>query len=203
MRKRLFLLLFLVALIAPMGCHAQVKLGLKGGFNLTRLDMNEEIIDSKNRNGFYFGPTLKVTLPICVGFDVSALYDRREMKVGDESKKIKQEMVTVPLNVRLNLGNERQIAGVVYAGPQIAFNIGDRHKVVDEAREWKFKESNFSLNFGAGVMLGGVFQATINYNLALGKTAEVNNGVVSDALHQLENIEAKTNAWQLGLAVYF
>ena len=56
---------------------------------------------------------------------------------------------------------------------------------------------------GAGVMLGGVLQATINYNLALGKTAEVNNGVVSDALHQLENIEAKTNAWQLGLAVYF
>ena len=43
----------------------------------------------------------------------------------------------------------------------------------------------------------------INYNLALGKTAEVNNGVVSDALHELENIEAKTNAWQLGLAVYF
>jgi hypothetical protein len=52
-------------------------------------------------------------------------------------------------------------------------------------------------------MLGGVLQATVNYNLALGKTAEVNNGVVTDALHKLENIEAKTNAWQLGLAVFF
>ena len=50
MRKCLFLLLVLAGLIAPtVGC-AQVKLGLKGGFNLTRLDMNEEIIDSKNRN---------------------------------------------------------------------------------------------------------------------------------------------------------
>ena len=203
MRKCLFLLLVLAGLITPMVGHAQVKLGLKGGFNLTRLDMNEEIIDSKNRNGFYFGPTLKVTLPLLVGFDVSALYDRREMRVGDAAEKVKQEMVTVPLNVRLNLGNERQIAGVIYAGPQIAFNIGDRHKVVDEAREWKFKDSNFSLNFGAGVMLGGVLQATVNYNLALGKTAEVNNGVVTDALHKLENIEAKTNAWQLGLAVFF
>ena len=51
MRKCLFLLLVLAGLIAPtVGC-AQVKLGLKGGFNLTRLDMNEEIIDSKDAAG--------------------------------------------------------------------------------------------------------------------------------------------------------
>jgi len=203
MRKHLFLSIVLLGLLSASPCFAQVKLGVKGGFNMTELKLNEEIIDSKNRNGFFFGPTLKITLPILLGFDVAALYDRREMEVGDELTKVKQESVAIPVNVRLNLGKESSFGAFIFAGPQFEFNIGDRHKVLDEAREWEFKKSTLSANFGVGVMVGGTLQVTANYNVALGKTADVNDKVIEDSFEQLRKHDAKTNAWQLALAVYF
>jgi hypothetical protein len=194
----------ILGLLAASPCEAQVKLGIKGGFNMTELELTEEVIDSKNRNGFFFGPTLKISLPFLLGFDVSALYDRREMEVGDDLVKVKQEMVTLPVNVRINLGSEHTLGVFAYAGPQFAFNIGDRHKAIDEAREWKFEQSTLSANFGAGVLVGGTLEVSANYNMSLGKTADITREVVKDAFNtEWEKHKARTNAWQLAVAIYF
>ena len=58
-----------------------VKFGVKGGLNLTKMDMDHGL-DTKNRTGFFFGPTMIIDLPLTgLDIDASALYDYRESKV--------------------------------------------------------------------------------------------------------------------------
>ncbi len=203
MRRFYYALAFIMGLLSVTPCAAKVKFGVKGGFNMNEINLSEEIIDSKNRNGFFVGPTFKISTPLFLGFDIAALYDRRDMELGEQSTKMKQEMVAVPVNLRINLGSERTLGAFVYAGPQVAFLINDRKEVIDEAKEWEFKQSNFSANFGVGVLVGGTLQISANYNVALGKTADLTDSAVSDAFDGLKKHDAKTNAWQLSMAVYF
>ena len=203
MRRYVLILVLLVAACIPANMQAQVKLGVKGGLNLTDLSLNEEIIDSKNRNGFYFGPTLTVDLPLLLGFDISALYDKRDMELGESETLVKQQMIAFPVNIKIRIGNNRTFEAFAFAGPQFNFSIGDRTKLLDEAKEWKLRHSSFNANFGLGITLFGNVQITGNYNMAMGETANVNENTFNDSLDELKKHDAKTNAWQIGMTVFF
>lgn len=72
--------------MASITASAQIKLGVKGGLNVTSMSMNSEVFDASNRTGFFIGPTLKFTLPIVgLGVDVAALYDQRDAKIKQET----------------------------------------------------------------------------------------------------------------------
>jgi len=91
----------------------------------------------------------------------------------------------------------------LFAGPQFGFNVGGKAKdLVSDAAKWTLKSSNFSANVGLGAMILGHLQAKINYNIALGKTGEIE--VKDAATAAWKTITgAKANAWQLSLAYYF
>lgn len=94
----------------------------------------------------------------------------------------------------------------IFAGPQFGFNIGDKNKTwtdyKNNACEWTLKSSTVSANVGLGVMLLKHLQFTANYNIALGKTGEVD--VKSAAESTWKTVTgAKANAWQIALAYYF
>ena len=85
-----------------------------------------------------------------------------------------------------------------YAGPQFGFNVGDKNQNIDGKRiDWHFKNSNLSINAGAGVMLLNHLQVSVNYNIACGKTGEATVDNTIDA------IKARNHAWQVGAAYYF
>ena len=44
--------------------NAGINFGVKGGLNVTSMSLNSEVFDASNRAGFFFGPTVKFTLPI-------------------------------------------------------------------------------------------------------------------------------------------
>ena len=201
------LLAMIVTMTAANNASAQIKFGLKGGVNVTDMSLNSSVFDASNRTGFFVGPTIKVQLPLVgLGIDASALYDQREakIKVGDATTKetLRSQAINVPINLRYGWGLSSMANIFLFAGPQFGFNVGDKDQKITESSTWSVKNSNFSLNFGAGVTLLSHLQLTANYNVVCGKTSDA---TIKEGLEQLTNkeVRSRANAWQIALAYYF
>ena len=194
----LLMLLFLFPAIA----QAQLQLGVRGGYNLTKLSLTTNDIKT-NRDGFFIGPAVCFTLPVLgLGFDAAALYDQRDARIGDDPvTDIKQKSVNFPFHLRYDFAPDSPFSLFVFAGPQFSFNLNDEKKPIDSAREWRFKKSTMSVNLGAGAAFFRNFQLSVNYNIVCGETATINS--VRDVSDSVKDHKAKTHAWQLALTVFF
>ena len=215
MKKVLTLIVIAVAIVMP--SKAQVSFGVKGGLNLTNMTIDKNNLEDlfKNKAGFFAGVTVKVGLPLVPGlaFDGAALYDQREGDIevytgfSDNSKsteKLKAQSIQSPINVRYEIGLGESANVFIFAGPQFGFNIGDKvNKLWDDAAEWTLKSSNVSANVGLGFTVMSHLQLTANYNIALGKTGEVDFKTGSTAAWDTVTGKAKANSWQIALAYYF
>ena len=200
--KRIITLVVLVAAMT-MTVQAQgVKFGVKGGLNLTKMTFSKDVYSSDNQAGFYVGPTLKISLPLGFGVDVAALYDQRSAKVETEGltgiqgagdEKIKQKSIQIPVNARYNIGLGSEAGIYLAVGPQFGFPVGD--KVYNtKVGEYRLKDANLSINFGAGIYLLEHLEIGFTYNLAAGKSGEFTG---------YSDIDTHNNAWQIGAAIYF
>lgn len=201
------LLVMIVTMTAANNASAQIKFGLKGGVNVTDMSLNSSVFDASNRTGFFVGPTIKVQLPLVgLGIDASALYDQREakIKVGNTTTKetLRSQAINIPINLRYGWGLSSMANIFLFSGPQFGFNVGDKDQKITESSTWSVKNSNFSLNFGAGVTLLSHLQLTANYNVVCGKTSDA---TITEGLEQLTNkeVRSRANAWQIALAYYF
>ena len=205
MKKVLTLIVMAVAMSLP--SQAQIKFGLQAGLNLTNISdfsLNAEGVQDavKNKAGFFVGPTVKFTLPIVgLGVDASALYDQREGKINDET--IKSQSIQIPINVRYGFGIGSIAEIFAFAGPQFGFNVGSKTKeLIKDTANWTLKSSNLSANVGIGATFISHIQLKVNYNIALGKTGEVE--VKDAATSAWKTITgAKANAWQISVAYLF
>ena len=203
MKKIFTLILVAVATMVAVPASAQVQFGLKGGLNVTNMSLNDDILKTENRAGFFIGPTVKFTLPIVgLGVDASALYDQREGEVveGNNKETLKAQSIQIPINLRYGIGLGSVAEVFAFAGPQFGFNIGSNKKFEDIKQEWTLKSSNLSANVGLGLTVLSKLQAKINYNFALGKTGEV---TPLEGAKQVFNGSAKINTWQMSLAYFF
>ena len=201
--RKISVLLFFASMMMAMPSQAQlVKFGVKGGLNLTKMDMDNGV-DTKNRTGFFIGPTMIIDLPLTgLDIDASALYDYRasKLEVYDEynaTETLKQQQIAIPVNVRYGFGIGDVARVFAFAGPQFGFVI-DKEQSIKQVADWKLKTSNFSVNVGVGAMVLKHLQATVNYNIACGKTGEI---TLRDTGHAIS--KGKSNSWQLGLAYIF
>ena len=190
--------------------NAQIKFGLKGGLNVTSMSFSEDVFDASNKTGFFVGPMVKVTVPIVgLSFDAAALYDQKEasVKASVENetttnltrKNIKQQSINIPVNVRYGFGLSSLANAFVFAGPQWGINVGDKDFDWGNTASYSLKKSNFSVNVGAGVTLLSHLQISANYNIACGKTAEVN--LLSGTKKALD--KSNNNSWQIALGYWF
>lgn len=198
--RKISVLLFFASMMMAMPSQAQlVKFGVKGGLNLTKMDMDHGL-DTKNKTGFFIGPTMIIDLPLTgLDVDASALYDYRESKVEayGVSENLKQQQIAIPVNVRYGFGIGDVARVFAFAGPQFGFVI-DKEQSIKQVADWKLKTSNFSVNVGVGAMVLKHLQATVNYNIACGKTGEITLRDTGRAISK-----GKSNSWQLGLAYIF
>jgi hypothetical protein len=214
MKKVLTLIVMAVAIVMP--SKAQVSFGVKGGLNFTNMSFDKGSIDDilKNKTGFFAGLTVRVSLPVPgLAIDGSALYDQREGDVevytgfsdNDKStEKLKSQSIQIPINLRYEIGLGESANVFIFAGPQVGFNIGDKTKDLwNDAAEWRLKTSNFSANVGLGFTIMSHLQLTANYNIALGKTGEVDFKSAVDKTWDTVKGDAKANSWQIALAYYF
>jgi opacity protein-like surface antigen len=189
--KKILTLVVLFAVVTMTAQAQGVKFGVKGGLNITKMTFSEDVYKSDNQTGFYIGPTVKISLPLGFGVDIAALYDQRSAKVEDTD--IKQKSLNIPVNARYNIGLGNKAGIYLTAGPQFGFPVSD--KVYDtEVGEYRLKDANLSINFGAGLTLLGHLEIGFTYNLAAGKSGEFTG---------YDDVDTHNNAWQIGAAFYF
>ena len=194
----------LVVLAAAMSLTAQaqgIKFGVKGGLNITKVTFSKDIVSSDNKTGFFVGPSLKLSLPMGFGADIAALYDERSADVtgynpessGTGNETIKQKSIQIPVNFRYNIGLGSTAAVYLAVGPQFGFPVAD--KVYDtKFGEYRLKNANLSINFGAGLTLMNHLEIGLTYNLAAGKSGEFKDW---------NDVDTHNNAWQISAAYFF
>jgi hypothetical protein len=188
--------------------EAQVRFGLKGGFELTEMNFSASDLREANRVGFYAGPAVKFTLPVVgLNIDASLLYSQRDLKVDGE--KILQKSLLLGGDLRYSVGLGDALSIFVNAGPQLSLNVGDDvfYWRDDEQNNHQYALQNtmISFNLGLGVTFLNHFEAGIYYNIPAGKTADFTWDKIGETLKDTSwnRAKSKTNAWHVAVAYYF
>lgn len=211
MKKLVVVLMMALLMISP--ANAQVRLGIKGGMNLSKLTFDKDVVSSNNRAGFFVGPIFYVDLPFLpgFGFDLAAIYDRKGTTmtaVIDEQKYEKKgyvQFLDVPIDVNYKISFTRGFAIYGSTGPQFSFNLkqDDFKTIVDQRASYKIKDSNFSWNVGFGMEIIRHFRLGYNYNIALGDWAEVKEDLTETVYQGLKNDKMKGSSHQVYLVYIF
>ena len=185
---------------------------MKGGVDILELSFKDDVFNATNRLGWYIGPTMKIPMPLPgMSVDLSALYNQREAKIdvyydlnGEtrQMEPLKTKQVLVPLNLAytVQLGTTLNVFG--FAGPQLGFILGDKEQNLTQDGEaiWRLKDSNFSVNVGAGFTIGRL-QISANYNVGVGKTGDVTWKDATQAV--VDGWKGRYNSWQLSATLFF
>lgn len=211
MKKLVVVLMMALLMVSP--ANAQVRLGIKGGMNLSKLTFDKDVVSSENRAGFFVGPIFYVDLPFLpgFGFDLAAIYDRKGTTmtaVIDNQKYEKKgyvQFLDVPIDINYKISFTRGFAIYGSTGPQFSFNLkqGDFKTIVDQRANYKIKDSNFSWNVGFGMEIIRHFRLGYNYNIALGDWAEVKEDLTETVYQGLKNDKMKGSSHQVYLVYIF
>ena len=175
--------------------------GVKGGFEMSELQLNCVDIVADNSTGYFIGPVLNVNLPIAgLGANIAGLYGQHETEINGEM--LKQQSLDIPVNLRLSM--KFCVASLfVEAGPQLGFALGDRAlSFYDNSLgdvNWNEDVADLSFNFGAGLTLLH-FQVCLTYNTPLGHTGDFK---WSNAITSVTHSSSKVSHWQLSAALFF
>jgi hypothetical protein len=191
MKKLFSTLMVMACLVLAIPAQAQIKFGVKGGLNISKMYISKDVMKSDNRSGFFIGPTAEFTLPLLgLGVDVSALYNQYGAKAEGETAT--RKTIEIPVNLNWTIGFSSIIGGYLAVGPQFGFNVGDRW--FDNVCE--FKKNTTSFNVGAGLKLLGHLKVGANYNFALKDNGEIH-------MDGGKPIGFKHNTWQISAAYLF
>lgn len=193
MKKVLSTLALMACLMMAMPAQAQLKFGLKGGLNISKVTFSASDINSDNRTGFFIGPMAEFTIPVIgVGIDAAALYTQSGAKMKYENESLDKTLKTIeiPVNLKYNFGLGSMAGVYVAAGPQFGFNVGSGH-----FGGYDMKDCNTTFNVGAGVKLISHLQIGVNYNFSINKVAKYEE--------EGKKYDMKKNTWQVSLAYLF
>jgi len=198
--KRILSILFFCVAFSCLPAQAQVKVGVKGGVNVSQLKLNEGLFEGSNRAGFFVGPTLELDLPLNVfTVDFAILYDNYmvSMRQGDRSLSETLQYIDVPVNVSMSFGVESLVKFYISTGPQLSFNCAKIHILEGN---YSLDNTMLSWNLGVGVRLFKNYHVSYTYNVGIGYTAELTNrySATSDMSERLYNPTHK-----IGLTYFF
>lgn len=202
MKKVVSLLVVVMFMLITLPVQAQIKLGIKGGLNISTVHFNSDVIDADNVTGFHVGPMLEANLPIMgLGLETAILYSQKGLEtksVGGEKTSMKTDYIDIPASLKWKLG--LPIMKLYFlAGPYIGFRVGG-DKIWDLPGSFanQIKAKNFSagLNFGAGVELIKHLQVGLNYGLGLTDNYKI------DEVDRSESA-GKNRGWTITAAILF
>lgn len=204
MKKLKVLFVAVMALCCALPASAQLKFGVEGGLNASKVSVDH--FNAKNRTGWFIGPKVQFSVPVVgLAIDGALLYSQKYLQVDSqnelgETATIKQDMpcLDLPINFKYNIGFSSLIGVYVSTGPQYSWNLGKKSLYSDDEQYGSLEASSFSWNVGVGVNALKVLQVGVTYNIALGKTGEVENLYDAATTAKLKN-----NTWQVRLACMF
>lgn len=183
MKRIINVLLVAVCIAMAMPAQAQLKWGVKGGLNVSKVTFDSDLLKSDNMAGFFIGPMAEFTIPVVgLGVDGSLLFSQKGVKADSDASK--QYGFDIPVNLKYNIGLGSLFVDI------------SKDKSVANIAEAKKKRAQVGINVGAGVKLLGHLQIGANYNIPLGDSFSLE--AVGHALGG-----AKTKTWQVSAAYIF
>lgn len=175
MRKYVYksvIALSLFLLIGISSASAQIKFGLKAGFDVSENKINKDILNAHNRLGFQVGPTLQVGIPL-IGLGVESgilygfkKYDVKEDEIGDLSN---YSYLMVPLQLKKSFSLLGTVGVYAKGGPYAELKLGGGDFSFNNESLNKVKSKSFGagLNFGIGVNLFSKLEVGMDYRFKL------------------------------------
>ena len=171
MKKSILMSIGLLALSVMTFGQAQFAFGLKGGLNLSKLDINQGASNIDNRTGFHGGAfaLIKVTK---IGIQPEVLFSKQGSNFTEDTKNYEAnfDYINVPIMLKLYLA-----AGLnLQVGPQFGFlttselvTTAGSVKTTQDAKSLFNKKSDVAVAFGAGWDLPFGLTLDARYNIGL------------------------------------
>jgi len=173
--KRFAFILSIMLSCAIITAQGQIHVGIKGGLNISQMQLDKRLYKSSNRAGFFIGPTIEFGLPILpFSIDCSVLYDNYSVHMYKEDHELSEALqyVDIPVNFNLSFGAEHLLKFYLSTGPQMAINCGKIHVLEGN---YSLDNTMLSWNLGAGVRILKHYHVSYTYNVGIGYTAELIN----------------------------
>ena len=205
MKKILMIMMLAATIMSAQQAKAQVKFGVKAGLNVNSMSFDNKVFDTSNKDGFFLGPMIKLTVPITgLSFDAAALYNQARAKVGSsesntEKTTVTQKTIDIPVNVRYGVGLAKVANIFLFAGPQWGINVGDKDFKWNDSSSYSLKSSTLSINAGIGATILDHLQVTANYNFGCTKSANATTTVNGETIEG----SSRNNSWKIALGYWF
>lgn len=195
MKKFAVAVIVAVSGLLAVPANAQLRFGIKGGANISKVSISKDVMNSDNVTGFNIGPMVEMKLPVVgIGLDAAILYSQRGVETLNET--MKTSYLDVPVNLKWKIGLPL-VKPYLAAGPYVSFRVGgDKfwdipHSVGDQLRARNF---GAGLNFGAGVEVLSHLQIGFIYGLGL-----------TDDYKALKDggVYGKSRGWSVNAAILF
>ena len=201
--KKVVIFSLVALMLGVLPATAQIRFGVKGGANISKVHFRNEILKAENVTGLQIGPMMEATFPVFgLGLDAAVLYTQKGLQIreGVINRELASDFLEVPVNLRWKFGVP-VVKGFLTAGPYVGFRIGGDK--IWNVLESQIEQKNFAagLNFGAGVEVFTHFQVGINYGLGLTDNYSSYSISADDVRNKLEG--GKHQTWSITAAILF
>lgn len=195
----------LLVAIVTFGASAEFRWGPTAGINISELYWKQKLVSNSMLVGPNVGVMGELMIPgVGFGVDFALKYSMRgsEVNFGDQKiwssdgygkEKLWFHTLQIPVNLRFKYtrlnGLERYVAPIAYAGPVFNFNLATTDLPIVE-----HPAGSVAIQFGIGGEFFERYQLTAGYSW----------GVSYDCRTvKLDNFSARTEGWQINVAVLF
>ncbi len=214
MKKKILSLLLVLAATFSLPAHAiDFDWGVTGGVNITKLRLKSSVKDNfsaDNKAGWYLGLKAHASLVMGFGFDGALLYSQEKYAldargVGYAGDNKTARYLSVPINLRYDMGIGSLATVYVATGPQFDMAIGSKNWDITSPQytgDDVFRSESWttSWNIGAGVKVLDTVELNVTYNFGLG---EVTKTVLNNLGQNVRTDNLKANTFKVGCTFYF
>lgn len=184
--KKVYILVIAFLLVGSFTAQAQLKIGVKGGMNFSKITSTDPSDQLENLTAWHAGLMAEIKMPI-IGIEVDALYTQNGTKVdvGGAVEDLKNTYIAIPVVAKFYILKVLNI----HAGPQFSFLTSSKFGDIDFKDQ--LASNDLQIVFGAGVELS-MFHASLRYNLGV---KDINANTAS-------SFELKNNAVMLSVGIW-
>lgn len=166
---------------------AQLRFGIRGGFDVTDNHISKNMLNASNRLGFQIGGTMEARIPIVgLGVEASALYGHQKYDNnfndadGNAYTLSNYNYIGVPINLKYKFSIVGLFGIFAVVGPYMEFKLSGGDLAQTEGsvvEQWKAKSFGAGINAGAGVELFHHLELGMFYRKSLTDNYDDNNGL--------------------------
>lgn len=205
MKKILLLIMMVVAMSLTTMSYAQLRFGVKGGANFSRVPVSVADVKSDNVTSFHAGVMAELEIPVLpLSLEADLLFSQRgsAFKDGNLSDILRTNHIDVPIYAKLWMLDFSGARFFAQAGPYFSYLLNSNLSEIKHMKKLSSLEAKrfgFGLNLGLGVEVLKLFQISAQYSAPLSNDYEYKG--VPDAAEDFR--KTKEKLFSVSVAVVF